>query len=340
MAPKPFPYPIGVGVDICHIPRLYNLVGKRTHYVTRWAKKVFTRLEWHRLWQEFYKTSIRRTPSEFAKAQLWIPEVGRTTSRTQRTHPVWAATETSYSLHNETAQHGVQANHHETQSPRTSFIESLAGNAHADTRPLLPSLYDPTPHVKLLAQYLAGRWAAKEAAIKAHRNRRLSLNDISILHPKPSVIEHSESSANKQKLHALIAPEITAKVVMNSQVAKSRGLLERQSCFPHVYGDVFGGQFVRMPEPSNHNVLTAETGRKFWVRGPRTKDEERQIAEISISHDHGYAVAVCMALDEKTNLGGSVDYIVDDGSGESVHEPEWGDEGWLDDTHATLSSEG
>ncbi|KAL8933884.1 MAG: hypothetical protein Q9211_005529 [Gyalolechia sp. 1 TL-2023] len=332
MAPKPFPYPIGVGVDICHIPRLYNLVGKPSHYVSRWAKKIFTSLEWPYLWRKFYEISNLRTPSEISKVQLWIPEVERTMTQTQRTHHASSAAEATHSLPNDTA-------------------HNLACDGHADASPLLPSLPVPTHHAKLLAQHLAGRyvplfldlapyntterirrWAAKEAAIKAHRNRRLSLNDISI------VQDHSESSANKPKLHALIAPENKTKVVMNSQVAKLRGLLERQPRFPHVYGDVLDGQFVRMPAPTTHNMLPAEMGRKFWVRGPRIKDEERQIAEINISHDHDYAVAVCMALDEKATPRGSVDYIVDDGFGESIHEPEWGDEGWLDDSPAMLGS--
>ncbi|KAL8940562.1 MAG: hypothetical protein Q9216_002750 [Gyalolechia sp. 2 TL-2023] len=336
MAPKPFPYPIGVGVDVCHIPRLYKVIGKPSVYVTRWAKKIFTRLEWPHLWQKFYETNAQPSTSQTSEAQLWIPKVQCTTTRTQTTHPAPSVAEASHLWRNKVTQHEVEA-HDETQSPGIPFIEKLAGNGHIDT--VVPSLDTPTHHVKLLAQYLAGRWAAKEAAIKAHRNRRLSLNDISILQPEPSGTGRSELSTNSRKVYALITPETTTKVVMQSQVAKSRGLLETQSRFSYVYGDVAGSQFVKMAEPNNDNVLTAESGRKLWVRGLRAQDEEQQIAEINISHDHDYAVAVCMALDEKTTPRGSVDYIVDDGSGEPIHEPEWGDEGWLGGTPAISSSD-
>ena len=66
-----------------------------------------------------------------------------------------------------------------------------------------------------------------------------------------------------------------------------------------------------------------------YYRRSRVKDSDRQVAEINISHDGDYAVAVCMAFDppgstvqEKT--------IVDKGEGLPLHEPQWGDEGWLD----------
>lgn len=119
-------------------------------------------------------------------------------------------------------------------------------------------------------------------------------------------------------------------VAMDPKVAKLRGLFERQTRFPSIYGNVIGGHLVWVPKPDNQNVSTTQNGRKFFVRGARVKDQEQQIAEISISHDHDYAVAVCMALDEKTRSRDTIEYIVDDGSGEPFHEPEWGDEGWLE----------
>lgn len=61
------------------------------------------------------------------------------------------------------------------------------------------------------------------------------------------------------------------------------------------------------------------------------KEEERQTAELNISHDGDYAVAVCLALDEASKeKEGDGEPIVDDGSGEPIHEPIWGDRGFLD----------
>ena len=78
-------------------------------------------------------------------------------------------------------------------------------------------------------------------------------------------------------------------------------------------------------------------GSRFFVRKARIKDDEQQIAEISISHDDDYAVAVCMALDEKVNSRHcseeSSPCTIDDGSGEPLHEPEWGDSGYLEHEH-------
>lgn len=61
------------------------------------------------------------------------------------------------------------------------------------------------------------------------------------------------------------------------------------------------------------------------------REDERQIAEISISHDGDYAIAVCMALDEAPkDMEEDTEFIDDDGSGEPIHEPVWGDVGFLD----------
>ncbi|KAL8720276.1 MAG: hypothetical protein Q9225_002844 [Loekoesia sp. 1 TL-2023] len=292
----------------------------------RWARRVFTRLEWPHLSQKFLEAGAQRPPSEILVAQHWSPKVEHTTNRKQRTHPASSPTE-ALLLQAETAQHEAEP-HHEMQNTGATINGELPGNAHL--RPLPPFRSPPTHDLSQLAQYLAGRWAAKEAAIKAHRYRRLYLSDISILHPALSGKEDSGGWSNRQKLHALIAPDPPFMVAMDSKVAKLRGLFERQTRFPNVYGTMIGGHLVRVPKPDNQNVSTAQNGRKFFVRGARVKDQEQQIAEISISHDHDYAVAVCMAIDERTRSRDTIEYIVDDGSGEPLHEPEWGDEGWLE----------
>jgi len=56
------------------------------------------------------------------------------------------------------------------------------------------------------------------------------------------------------------------------------------------------------------------------------EEEDRQLADLSISHDGEYAIAVCMALDEAP--GRYPEPFIDDGTGEPIHEPEWGDHGF------------
>ena len=45
MPPKPFPFALGVGTDICRVARLVH-VANDTVRLNLWAKRVFTRLEW------------------------------------------------------------------------------------------------------------------------------------------------------------------------------------------------------------------------------------------------------------------------------------------------------
>lgn len=117
---------------------------------------------------------------------------------------------------------------------------------------------------------------------------------------------------------------------MAPEVAQKRGLRDRHSNFTHIYGEVVNGRFVQNFLPKGEAAPQIKTASKFIVRRARIKDEEQQIAEISISHDGDYSVAVCMALDEPLKRKNAVEYLVDDGLGEPLHEPEWGDEGWLD----------
>lgn len=73
MAPKPFPFPVGVGVDICHLKRFSFILSKQDDYVTRWAKKVFTRQEWPSLWQSFHRAIASSNASGSPKPQLTLP---------------------------------------------------------------------------------------------------------------------------------------------------------------------------------------------------------------------------------------------------------------------------
>lgn len=155
------------------------------------------------------------------------------------------------------------------------------------------------------------RWAAKEATVKASRRpRKLLLKDISI-------VRNSDGG-----IHALIAPEHTTDILMSPEVATKRGLSAAQSPDGSVLGQIVNGHHTQ-PVPRHRSESP------FYLRKAKIKDEDQQIAEISISHDNGYAVAVCMALVEDSQ-GRDRSQIVDDGLGEPLHEPEWGDAGYLE----------
>ena len=45
MAPKPFPFPISIGIDVCQVNRIAAIL-RHEHTRNRWARKTFTHLEW------------------------------------------------------------------------------------------------------------------------------------------------------------------------------------------------------------------------------------------------------------------------------------------------------
>ncbi|KAL8674823.1 MAG: hypothetical protein Q9168_000804 [Polycauliona sp. 1 TL-2023] len=67
-----------------------------------------------------------------------------------------------------------------------------------------------------------------------------------------------------------------------------RGLLNAQYPAAGVYGQVVNGLFMRTTMTTSSHAQ----GSRFFVRKARIQDDGQQIAEISISHDDDYAVAV------------------------------------------------
>ena len=56
MAPRPFPFQLGVGIDICRITRIVALLRQESTR-NRWARRVFTRLEWMALCWRFERVN-------------------------------------------------------------------------------------------------------------------------------------------------------------------------------------------------------------------------------------------------------------------------------------------
>lgn len=165
--------------------------------------------------------------------------------------------------------------------------------------------------------------------IKAHRHRQLYMQDISIVRPSvPPGSVSGVSTAGAQKLIALIDPP-GSRIEMVPRVATLRGLR----------GFVFKSRGLHKVSLMTRDELRAglqglegfevHSGVHYY-RGSRVKESDRQVAEINISHDGDYAIAVCMAFDPPPESMVQEQTIVDKGMGLSLHEPQWGDEGWLD----------
>ena len=161
----------------------------------------------------------------------------------------------------------------------------------------------------------------KEAVIKAHRNRKLYMNEISVI--------KAEMDPNGSKPQVLIDPPCQT-VMMDARVASLRGLRETK------YESMERNCLLK-PQDSVQNSVDQQLLNLrgypgvIYKRRALVKEENRQIAEGNISHDSEYAVAVCMAFDEKFKSNDeNIDPIFDDGSGKPLHEPAWGDEGFLE----------
>ncbi|MCJ1403970.1 hypothetical protein MMC11_007193 [Xylographa trunciseda] len=171
------------------------------------------------------------------------------------------------------------------------------------------------------AKTLHDRFAAKEAAIKAHTKRRLLRSHISIV--VPSIKADSEYGGTVKPI-ILISPP-TRLVVMNTLTASKRGLKgavseENQASSSHVLSEVTPKMrtFARK--------IGFPTDEPLFVRHLSVKEEDKRLADVSISHDGGYATAVCLALDEE--IEEILEPLVDSGDGEPLHEPKWGDRGF------------
>ncbi|MCJ1436702.1 hypothetical protein MMC27_006084 [Xylographa pallens] len=172
-----------------------------------------------------------------------------------------------------------------------------------------------------VAQWIAGRFAAKEAAIKAHTKRRLLRSHVSIVVPS---VEADVEYSGTVKPVILISPP-TRLVIMNTLTAEKRGLrgvasASKQAASSRVLIEVL----PRIRTFASKNGFPIDE--PLFLRQQLIKEEDKRLADVSISHDGEYATAVCLALDEEMEEG--LEPIVDFGDGDSLHEPRWGDRGF------------
>ena len=56
MVPKPFPYPLNIGTDLCSVKRVAGLLSHRRPR-EQFVRRNFTRLEWPLIWKSFQRAS-------------------------------------------------------------------------------------------------------------------------------------------------------------------------------------------------------------------------------------------------------------------------------------------
>ncbi|KAK0352530.1 hypothetical protein LTS02_014195 [Friedmanniomyces endolithicus] len=131
-------------------------------------------------------------------------------------------------------------------------------------------------HLEDTAKWLAGRWAAKEAVIKAVRYRRLTFWDVQIL--------GSRSSPYSSPVYALI--------------------LDRPGSGHTPHGRGVRQYDVTAILQSDVNDVLQQYGAANLQRDgsaveslDHDPDPDGQVAKVNISHDGDYATAVCLAAD-------------------------------------------
>ena len=177
----------------------------------------------------------------------------------------------------------------------------------------------------------SSRWAAKEATIKAHGQRQLYLRDVSILpndenHIKTEVLQ----GASRRKPLILVSPP-SKTIVMDGHVAMRRGLsIDNKSATAY---DRNIKSIKNQESPSSIRYVDAKSvhSGRLYQRKSFIRVEDCRFVDASISHDGDYAFAVCQAWDEPLtqNLESNHEPVTDDGSGDPIHEPEYGDRGFV-----------
>ena len=149
------------------------------------------------------------------------------------------------------------------------------------------------------------------------------MQDISIVLPRKSF----RPLPGDNKVTALIEP-VCDTVRISERVAALRGLRGFRSQSQELEKDALTNKVESNEELKNQDEKRIKRQRHF-DRRTRVNESDRQVAEINISHDGDYAVAVCMAFDPPgTQIKEKI--LSDNGKGLPKHEPQWGDKGWFD----------
>lgn len=152
------------------------------------------------------------------------------------------------------------------------------------------------------------------------------MQDISIINPRLNPGMYSTVHAQRYKNIALIDP-ICNTILMDERIAQIRAL---RGLGPRSQGLHKGALIANseIDDSMQHLSKDGSQEQRYYERRSKVKESDRQIAEINISHDGNFAVAVCLALDQP-DLESKTERVIDNGDWLPIHEPQWGDEGWF-----------
>ena len=113
-------------------------------------------------------------------------------------------------------------------------------------------------------------------------------------------------------------------MIMAKDVAAQRGLKGIASAEPRKEVESNGATL------GDVETATAANTQQFYYRNLLVKEEERQVVEISISHEADYATAVCLIPNTSEEGQEKLEPVIDDGTGPPIHEPEYLDTGYYE----------
>ncbi|KAH6676778.1 hypothetical protein B0J14DRAFT_698784 [Halenospora varia] len=184
MPPRPFPFPLNVGTDICRISRIARILTKSHDHARRFWEKVLSPHEAKRdrhIFEILYPPKPSRPPppkTSWKSLELKSPsqllaekDEGNEAESLSATTP-------------EDAEPLFATASEDTESPPATTLEEVdleppTEKVECQKRPVLDNA-EYESRLRSVSMFLAGRFAAKEAVMKAHHYRRLTWHDIEI----------------------------------------------------------------------------------------------------------------------------------------------------------------
>ncbi|KAH8679049.1 hypothetical protein BGZ60DRAFT_402425 [Tricladium varicosporioides] len=184
MPPRPFPFPINVGTDVCRVSRIARILTKSHDHARRFWERVLSPHEAKRdrhIFEMLYPPKLTRPPPpktpwknlELKSSSQLLAEKdeGNEIESLSATTP--ENTESMFATPSE-----------ETESSPTTTnaegsLEPPMEKIECEKRPVLDNV-EYENKLRSVSMFLAGRFAAKEAVMKAHHYRRLTWHDIEI----------------------------------------------------------------------------------------------------------------------------------------------------------------
>ncbi|KAK3307533.1 uncharacterized protein B0T15DRAFT_181636 [Chaetomium strumarium] len=194
--PLPFPYPLRIGTDLCRISRIQRILqGKNgprfIHRVLAPEELVHVRP----VMRAVLDDAVRGSVAKAAAGSAGGTGVRRPISPTTRERELWGREwEGGGKLE---VPEEEQHRHDESYLQGERKRDGLSGEEGEEGG---FGLY------KSAATFLAGRWAAKEAAFKAHPHLRLGFHDVLILSPAEMEAQTGDQPLQQQAWQAKGAP--------------------------------------------------------------------------------------------------------------------------------------